>query len=264
MRIRKVVLTIVFLIGVIFGMRASTDVVNPKALVVNDSIIVVVHPNLPSKAILVVDPSVVVETLNLPSQTYFMSDSLVIFQRLGLGEATFEVDSSAIRRKAARKGPVPIDHHERGRFSWGADVGTSIDLTGQALSTANISISFGFSRKWINFLGFCAEAAFTVGNSARTYPLYANLRTNFRNRPSILFGDFKAGVALNYPGDNRYHGGAYAGAGLGCYLIRTETFSSHITLSYTFRQQKAGWTPADISQRLSNLHMASLKIGVMF
>ncbi|MDE6277117.1 MAG: hypothetical protein K2M06_03325 [Muribaculaceae bacterium] len=156
-----------------------------------------------------------------------------------------------------------IDNHPRGRFRWGADVGGTIDLTGQDASSYDISISFGFSRKWINFLGFGAKAAFSVSNSNRAFPLFLNFRTNFKNRPSIVFWDLKGGLALNYPGDNRSHAGAYASTGVGFYLARSATFSSHVLLAYTFRQQDASWTP-DGAPALKDLHMATLKIGVMF
>lgn len=156
-----------------------------------------------------------------------------------------------------------IDNHPRGRFRWGADVGTDIDLTGQDASTYDISVSFGFSRKWINFLGVGAEASFAVSTPQRTYPIFVNFRTNFKNRPSIVFWDIKGGVALDYPGDNRSHAGAYASTGVGCYLARSSTFSSHILIGYTFRQLEADWAPAG-SEPFRNLHMASLKIGVMF
>lgn len=156
-----------------------------------------------------------------------------------------------------------IDNHPKGRFRWGADVGGTIDLTGQDASSYDISMSFGFTRKWINFLGFGAKAAFAVSNSNRAFPLFVNFRTNFKDRPSIVFWDVKGGVALNYPGDNRSHAGAYASTGVGFYLARSSTFSSHILLAYTFRQQDSSWTPEG-SQTLKDLHMATLKIGVMF
>lgn len=156
-----------------------------------------------------------------------------------------------------------IDNHPRGRFRWGADTGASVDLTGQDLSCYDISISFGFTRKWINFLGFGAKASFNIGDSGRAFPLFVNFRTNFKDTPSVVFWDAKGGVSLNYPGDNRSHPGAYASTGVGFYLARSSTFSSHFLLAYTFRQQDASWTPEG-SATLRNLHMVTFKIGVMF
>lgn len=179
-----------------------------------------------------------------------------------LPRATFVADSAAMA--AAQQERIIIDNHPRGRFRWGADVGTTIDMTGQGVSSYDISISLGFTRKWINFLGFGAKACFAVGNSARAYPLFLNFRTNFKNRPSVVFWDAKGGVALNYPGDNRSHIGAYVATGVGFYLARSATFSSHILVGYTFRQQDPAWTPADADSPLKDLHMATFKIGVMF
>lgn len=156
-----------------------------------------------------------------------------------------------------------IDNHPRGRFRWGADVGATIDMTGQDASSYDISISLGYSRKWINFIGFGAKASFAAGNSSRAFPLFINFRTNFRNTPSILFWDVRGGISLAYPGDNRSHTGAYAATGVGFYLARSATFSSHILVGYTYRQQKPDWSPEDFVQS-KDLHMATLKIGVMF
>lgn len=182
-------------------------------------------------------------------------------------QGTFVADSAAMKAavESAETAPADyiIDNHPRGRFRWGADVGATIDMTGQDASSYDISISFGFSRKWINFLGFGAKAAFAVGNSSRAFPLFVNFRTNFKNTPSIVFWDVRGGVALNYPGDNRSHMGAYGATGVGFYLARSATFSSHILVGYTYRQQDASWTPEG-DATFKDLHMATLKIGVMF
>lgn len=180
-------------------------------------------------------------------------------------KGSFVADSAAMARDSVKTHPAYIiDNHPRGRFRWGADVGTTIDMTGQDASSYDISISLGFSRKWINFLGFGAKACFAVGNSSRAFPLFLNFRTNFKNTPSVVFWDLKGGVALNYPGDNRSHVGAYAATGVGFYLARSSTFSSHILVGYTYRQQDAMWTPQGNTVQFKDLHMATFKIGVMF
>lgn len=157
-----------------------------------------------------------------------------------------------------------IDNHPHGRFRWGADAGSTIDCTGQDLSSLDISISFGFSRKWINFLGVGAKALFNVGGeSSRSFPLFVNFRTNFKNTPSVVFWDIKGGVALNYFGNEPAHTGIYASTGVGFYLARSSKFSSHILVGYTFRELKSSWTPEGI-QPLKDFHGASVRIGVMF
>ena len=174
--------------------------------------------------------------------------------------ATQGADTTAQAREQAA---YIIDNHPRGRFRWGADVGATIDMTGQDASSYDISISLGYSRKWINFIGFGAKASFAAGNSSRAFPLFLNFRTNFRNTPSVMFWDVRGGISLAYPGDNRSHTGAYGATGIGFYLARSSTFSSHILIGYTYRQQKPEWAPKDFAPT-KDLHMATLKIGVMF
>lgn len=157
-----------------------------------------------------------------------------------------------------------IDNHPRGRFRWGADVGSSLDMTGSDQSSFDIALCLGFSRKWINFIGAGAEAAFCISSSTRTFPIYANFRTNFKNTPSIVFWDVKGGICLTYPGNSHQHTGAYASTGIGFYLARSSTFSSHILVSYTFRENRPEWTPLSEAATYRDLHMACVKIGVMF
>jgi len=76
-------------------------------------------------------------------------------------------------------------------FAWGADFGASIDLGGDEMTCIDFDVMFGMRRGWIKFLGIGAQADIMVSNSCRSFPLYAEFRTNFRNSPSILFWDLK-------------------------------------------------------------------------
>ena len=84
------------------------------------------------------------------------------------------------------------------KFTWGADAGASIDLSGNDMSAVDFNAVFGMSRGWINFLGLGVEADIMISNSCRSYPIYVNFRTNFQNKPSLLFWDVKLGTSLNY------------------------------------------------------------------
>ena len=86
----------------------------------------------------------------------------------------------------------------RPAFTWGASAGASIDMSGNDMSTVDFEISFGMRRGWINFLGIGAEADIMVSNSCRSFPLFAELRTNFTDRPTLAFWDIKLGASLNY------------------------------------------------------------------
>lgn len=149
------------------------------------------------------------------------------------------------------------------KFAWGADAGASIDLSGSDMSSVDFSAVFGLSRGWINFLGVGAEADIVVSSSSRSYPLFVNFKTNFRNTPSLLFWDLKAGLSLNYMEHGPQQTGFYGSTGLGVNLARSSKFCSHLVIAYTFRQRSAV-EGAEMTHDFKSLSYASVKIGVTF
>ncbi len=149
------------------------------------------------------------------------------------------------------------------KFAWGADLGASIDMGGQDMSALDFSASFGMRRGWINFLGVGAGASIMVSNSCRSFPLYASFRTNFVDRPSLLFWDLRLGVSLNYLEHNHQQTGLYGSTGLGINLARSKSFNSHIIIGYTYRERRP-ITGAEQSHSFPDLHYASMTIGVVF
>lgn len=147
-------------------------------------------------------------------------------------------------------------------FVWGADAGASIDMTGDDMSTIDVSASFGLRYRWINYLALGAEANFMVSNSCRSYPLFLQFRTSFSERPKILFWELKGGISLNYLEHNHRQSGAYASTGLGAYLARGEKFRSYIVLAYTFRERRR--IEGELVHPFHDLHYAGVRIGVSF
>lgn len=148
-------------------------------------------------------------------------------------------------------------------FTWGAAAGASIDLTTNDMSTVDFEISFGMRRGWINFVGIGVEADIMVSNSCRSFPLFAELRTNFVNRPTVAFMDVKVGACLNYLEHNHQQTGVYTFGGVGFNLARSSKFSSHLIIGYTFRQRRTVYGE-EVIHRFGNLHYATVKIGVCF
>ncbi len=157
---------------------------------------------------------------------------------------------------------VILDNRPKLRFTWGADVGASIDMSGDDMSSLDVNVAFGMSRKWINFLGVGAEADIMVNNSCRSFPMFVQFRTNFRNRPSIVFWDVKGGVALNYLEHNHQQTGAYVSTGIGFYLARSDKFSSHLIVGYTFKERRPVY--GELTHEFKDLHYAGVRIGVVF
>lgn len=149
------------------------------------------------------------------------------------------------------------------KFTWGADAGASIDLSGNDMSAVDFNAVFGMSRGWINFLGLGVEADIMISNSCRSYPIYVNFRTNFQNKPSLLFWDIKLGTSLNYLEHNHQQTGLYGATGLGINLARSSKFSTHLIIGYTYRERKTV-VGEEMTHHFKSLNYATVKIGVLF
>lgn len=148
-------------------------------------------------------------------------------------------------------------------FTWGAEAGGSIDMSGHSQSTVDINAAFGYRDNYIRLLGIGAGLDMMVSNSNRSFPVYGILRTSFTSRPSMCFVDLRAGVAINCLEETYTQAGAFLSGGIGFRLAYGATYSSHLILSYNFIERK----PLDFQNEriaLGNLSMVSLRIGVSF
>lgn len=148
-------------------------------------------------------------------------------------------------------------------FAWGADLGSTVDLSAHDMTSIDFSASFGLRRGWIGFLGVGAGANLMVSNSCRTYPLFACLRTSFTSRPSILFMDLRGGVALHYLDFNDSQAKPYVSAGLGFNLARSEKFTSYIIAGYTY-YNRSDMAVGEEMHRYDDLQCGYVRIGVCF
>ena len=148
-------------------------------------------------------------------------------------------------------------------FVWGAEVGGSIDLTSNNLSSINLDAYFGYKNSWINAVGIGASVNMMVSNSVRSFPVYAMFRTDFSSRPRLLFMDLRGGIAINDITYGNSQTSLFLSHGVGINLARGRSFSSYITLSYIYN----GLKPFDLGDRrcdVDGLSMACLRLGVSF
>lgn len=122
------------------------------------------------------------------------------------------------------------------RFAWGAGVSSSIDMTGQDLSTFNIAAQFGYKNRVIQMLGAGAGIDMAVGNSSSMYPVYAIIRTSFVPGDMRCFFEGRAGYSFNCMSAAGTHDGIYGSASFGVNLAMGKNFRSHIVIGYTYRQ----------------------------
>lgn len=154
-------------------------------------------------------------------------------------------------------------------FGWGAQIGGSIDMTGNNMSTVDFAATVGLRHLWMKLLGVGFGANVMASNSCRSYLVFANLRTDFLStRRGLLFMDTRLGIANNTFPHNVQRTGFYGYMGLGVNLATSRTFSSHVSLGYTFVQRgRVNTTDADgnpESHYLQHLQYATVALGITF
>lgn len=153
---------------------------------------------------------------------------------------------------------IPFSH-----FAWGADLASSIDMTGQNLTSIDMSGCFGYKSSYIRFIGVGASIKMMVSNSSRSYPIYMMFRSSFTEKPSLLFLDMKAGYAFTDLQNASNQQGFYGSVGLGITLAKGKTFSSHIIAAYEILPLN-DVTIGENTYQLRALQSASIKLGVNF
>lgn len=157
----------------------------------------------------------------------------------------------------------PDESHARTKFVWGAEFGSSIDLSAHDMSSIDFNAGFGLSHGWITMAGVGAGAGIMVSNSCRTYPIFAIFRTSFSSRPRLLFMDLRGGVALNYLTDNLSKTSPYLSAGVGFNLAGGRNFQSYLVAGYTYNARGRVETP-EIMRDYGPLHYAGIRLGIEF
>lgn len=148
-------------------------------------------------------------------------------------------------------------------FTWGADMGPSVDLTGHNLTTVDLNINFGYTSPAIQILGVSMGLHRAFGSGNTFVPVCAILRTSFRSRPSRFFFNLKAGYSFNTIQEENFKGGFQLSTGLGIILQRTKKIQSHIIIGYGFyhiNRNQAQNLPFDAN----HVDYAQLAIGVSF
>ena len=102
-----------------------------------------------------------------------------------------------------------------GNFTWGADIGSSIDISGNDMSSIDIDAYFGYKNAVIRTLGIGAGIKSAIGNSYTAIPVYAILRTSFTSKPTLCFLDLRLGYSFNTLTDDVNQNSFYGSAGLG-------------------------------------------------
>lgn len=151
---------------------------------------------------------------------------------------------------------------DKGVFAWGAEIGPSIDMGGDDMSTLNLHACFGYRNGWLKFAGIGAGIDVMMSNSSRSFPIYAIVRSSFSTKPKLLFGDLRVGIAYNQTAGIPDRANFYISPGLGIELARGRTFSSHLVLSYSYNAMTFEGDREDTL--VHGLNRVNIGIGVTF
>lgn len=120
-------------------------------------------------------------------------------------------------------------------FTWGAEFGTSIDVSGYDSSTFNVDVVIGYKSNYFRMLGVSVGVHRAFGTGDNFIPISAVVRTSFSSRPRLFFMSLKAGYSFNTISDSPTFGDINATLGCGINLAISRHFKSHLILGYEFR-----------------------------
>lgn len=154
--------------------------------------------------------------------------------------------------------------HAEGKFAWGADIGTSIDLTGHDMSTINLDANFGYANGVLQMVGVGVGAHMMASNSCRAFPIYAILQTNFRQKPSLCFLDMRFGLAIDNVDNDSRQTVPYINPAVGFNLAGNKNFQSYMRIGYMYNGMKSFGPESNRTTIKGGLSMVNVSIGISF
>lgn len=146
-------------------------------------------------------------------------------------------------------------------FTWGGEIGGSIDMTGNDLSTVDVDIVLGYKNRFIRTLGIGAGIHRAIGTGNNFIPVYLVFRSSFRSKPSLLFLNLKIGYSFNTISDSPTFGDTSSSLGCGINLAMSSRFQSHIILSVNHRHLDSRH---NLNLPVQDIFLANLCFGVNF
>ncbi len=164
-------------------------------------------------------------------------------------------------RESIFGGDRPLDNSH---FTWGADVGASVDLTAHDMSTFDLDFIIGYKNKFLKTAGVGVGIHRTVQGGDNFIPLYALIRTSFTSRPSLLFLNARFGYSFNTVEDSSMFGDFNSAIGCGINLSQTKKAKTYIIVSAAYRYFNK--RHQEMISRLDtySIWMAQLQFGVNF
>lgn len=151
----------------------------------------------------------------------------------------------------------------KSHFTWGAEFGSSIDMTARNLSTFDVDVNIGYKNAVFKVIGIGAGFHRGISSGINFIPVYLVMRTSFRKKPSLLFLNAQAGYSFNRVPGYDLHGDLISALGMGINLTQSRHAKSYIILSAVgryFNSRHEEQTGIDAK----SIIMARLQIGINF
>lgn len=177
-----------------------------------------------------------------------------------VSDSTDNVTELNVRESIFPRSSRPLEYSH---FSWGADIGASIDMTAHNQSTFDADVVFGYKNRWLQLVGVGGGIHRAFGSGDNYLPVYVVFRSSFSSHPQPLFFSFKAGYSFNTIGNAANLGDTSASIGMGINLALSRSFRSHIIVGYGFRHYSDRHRER-FQLTTSNVSLAQLSIGISF
>jgi len=148
-------------------------------------------------------------------------------------------------------------------FTWGADLGASIDISTDDMSTFDINLMFGYKNKLIRTAGIGVGIHQAFSNGHSFIPVYGMFRSYFSRKYQLIFGEVRCGYSFNTISNSHSQGGVCAGIGVGIDLAKGRNFRSHLILGYGWMGMKPYNDPSD-THKGKHINYAVLRFGISF
>lgn len=120
-------------------------------------------------------------------------------------------------------------------FIWGAEIGSSIDLTSHDMSTFDLDVTLGYKNSFIQLLGASVGIHKSIHTGNTFIPVCGVIRTSFRSKPSPCFLHIEAGYSFNTIKDADTFGDFTCAVGLGVNFSQSRRARTYMILSAGYR-----------------------------
>lgn len=175
--------------------------------------------------------------------------------------ATVETSEIETVRESIFGGNRPLDNSH---FTWGADLGASVDLTAHDMSTFDLDFVLGYKNKIIKTVGIGAGIHRTVQGGDNFIPIYAIIRTGFSSRPTLLFLNARLGYSFNTVEDSPMFGDYNSALGCGINLSQSSKAKTYIIVGVAYRYFNKRHQEYISRLDTPSIWMAQLQFGVNF